>query len=217
MSPLAFVIALAAAFLAATASASHPVQVLGLFKDRAVIQIGTQQRLLRAGQTSPEGVTLISASPREAVLEGAGERGTYALGSRISTEFASAEDRGPTVQLWPGADGMYTTTGTINGLPVTFLVDTGATKVAMNANMAKRLGIDYRVVGKPSMAATASGVIQSYDVVLQRVTVGEIELSGIEAGVIDGPHPQEVLLGMSFLERLDMSRKGKLLELHKRP
>jgi aspartyl protease family protein len=217
MSPLSVLTPLAAVFLASAAPAADPVQVLGLFKDRAVIQVGAQQRLLRAGETSPEGVTLISASPREAVLEVAGERGTYALGSRISTAFASAEDRGPAVQLWPGTDGMYTASGSINGLPVTFLVDTGATKVALNANLAKRLGIDYRVVGKPSMAATASGVVQSYDVVLQRVTVGEIELSGIEAGVIDGPHPREALLGMSFLQRLDMTRKGRLLELRKRP
>jgi aspartyl protease family protein len=216
--PVKTALAVATLVLAAlSADAADGIQVLGLFKDRAVIQAGDRQRVLRAGETSPEGVTLISANPREAVLEVAGQRGTYALGSRISTRFASADERVSSIRLWPGPDGMYTTSGSINGFPVTFLVDTGASKVAMNAAQAKRLGIDYRVVGKPSMAATASGVVQSFDVVLQRVTVGEIELSGIEAGVIDGPHPREALLGMSFLQRLDMTRKGRLLELRKRP
>ncbi len=203
--------------VSAGAAAVDSVQVLGLFKDRAVVQIGERQRVLRTGETSPEGVKLLSANAREAVLEVDGRRGTYPLGSRISTQFATAEQRGPAVRVWPGEDGTYTVTGSINGLPVTFLVDTGASKVAMNAVQAKRLGIDYRVVGKPSMAATASGVVRTFEVVLDRVKVGEIELQGVEAGVIDGPHPREVLLGMTFLERLDMTRTGKALELRKRP
>jgi aspartyl protease family protein len=204
--------------LAAGADATvDSVQVLGLFKDRAVVVVGERQRVLRTGETSPEGVKLLSANAREAVLEVDGRRGTYPLGSRISTQFATAEQRGPSVRVWPAEDGTYTVAGSINGLPVTFLVDTGASKVAMNANEAKRLGIDYRVVGKPSMAATASGVVRTFEVVLDRVKVGEIELRGVEAGVIDGPHPQEVLLGMTFLERLDMNRTGKALELRKRP
>jgi aspartyl protease family protein len=204
--------------LAASSDAAvDAVQVLGLFKDRAVVVIGERQRVLRTGETSPEGVKLLSANAREAVLEVDGRRGTYPLGSRISTQFATAEQRGPSVRVWPAEDGTYTVAGSINGLPVTFLVDTGASKVAMNANQAKRLGIDYRVVGKPSMAATASGVVRTFEVVLDRVKVGEIELRGVEAGVIDGPHPQEVLLGMTFLERLDMNRTGKALELRKRP
>ena len=199
------------------AQAVESVQVLGLFKDRAVVQIGDRQRVLRPGETSPEGVRLVSANAREAVLEVDGRRGTFPLGSRISTQFATADQRGPAVQVWPGQDGTYTVAGSINGFPVTFLVDTGATQVAMNAIQAKRLGIDYRVAGKPSMAATASGVVRAYEVVLDRVKVGEIELQRVEAGVIDGPHPRDVLLGMSFLQRLDMSRTGKVLELRKRP
>jgi aspartyl protease family protein len=191
--------------------------VLGLFKDRAVVQIGERQRVLRPGETTPEGVRLISANAREAVLEVDGRRGTFPLGTRIGTQFATADQRGPAIRLWPDQGGTYTVAGSINGFHVTFLVDTGATKVAMNAVEAKRLGIDYRVIGKPSMAATASGVVKTYEVVLDRVRVGEIELQRVEAGVIDGPHPREVLLGMSFLGRLDMSRSGKTLELHKRP
>jgi aspartyl protease family protein len=209
-------LALASITALAPAGAEERLVVLGLFRDRAVVQIGEQRRVLRAGETSPEGVKLVSASPREAVIEIDGERGTYPLGGHISTRFDRAEDRGPSLQLWPDRDGTYSTTGSINGFPVAFLVDTGASKVAMNALEATRLGIDYRVVGTPALAATASGVVRSYEVVLARVKVGEIELTNVPAGVLDGPHPREVLLGMSFLEQLDMTREGKRLELRKR-
>jgi len=211
---------IAAALVALPAGPPHAaegIQVLGLFKDRAVVQVGDRQRVLRAGEVSPEGVKLVSASPREAVLEVAGERASYTLGSHISTRFAGAEERTTAIRLWPDPHGMYTTSGSINGQPVTFLVDTGATKVAMNAAQAKRLGIDYRIVGRPSLASTASGVVRTYEVQLRRVRIGEIELTNVEAGVVDGTHPREVLLGMSFLGRLDMTRNGQMLELRSRP
>ena len=201
----------------APAPAVESVQVLGLFKDRAVVLLGDRQRVLRPGETSPEGVKLVSANAREAVLEVDGQRATYRLGSRISTRFAGADERETSVRVWPGEDGTYTVAGSIDGFPVTLLIDTGASEVAMNGAQAKRLGIDYRKIGKPSFAATASGVVKTYEVVLKRVRVGEIELQEVEAGVIDGPHPREVLLGMSFLDRLEMSRSGKALELRKRP
>ena len=201
----------------APAPAVESVQVLGLFKDRAVVLLGDRQRVLRPGETSPEGVKLVSANAREAVLEVDGQRATYRLGSRISTRFAGADERETSVRVWPGEDGTYTVAGSIDGFPVTLLIDTGASKVAMNGAQAKRLGIDYRKIGKPSFAATASGVVKTYEVVLKRVRIGEIELQDVEAGVIDGPHPREVLLGMSFLDRLEMSRSGKALELRKRP
>lgn len=201
----------------ASAPAVESVQVLGLFKDRAVVLLGDRQRVLRPGETSPEGVKLISANAREAVLEVDGQRATYRLGSRINTRFAGADERETSIRVWPGEDGTYTVAGSIDGFPVTLLIDTGASKVAMNGDQAKRLGIDYQKIGKPSFAATASGVVKTYEVVLKRVRIGEIELQEVEAGVIDGPHPREVLLGMSFLDRLEMSRSGKALELRKRP
>lgn len=210
-------VAVLAALLPTLAAAAGPdLQVMGLFRDRAVVQIGGKQRTLRPGETSPEGVKLISASAQEAVLEVAGRQAVYRLGSRISAEFSAPERPAAGARVWPAEDGTYSTRGTINGFPVRLLLDTGATKVAMNALEAKRLGIDYRVVGKPSLAATASGVVQSYDVVLDRVRVGDIELRDVQASVIDGAHPREVLLGMSFLSRVEMSRDGRVMELRHR-
>jgi len=205
-------IGLLALFMAGnTVRGATGIVVLGLFKDKAVVSIDGQQRVLGVGQTSPEGVTLIAASSREAVLERDGQRLTLALGSHIATTFA--HPRETSVQLWADPKGMYRASGSINGFPVTLLVDTGASAVAMNATEARRLGLQYRLNGEPGTVATASGVERGYGVVLNKVAVGDIVLRDVEAVVLDGAHPSEVLLGMSFLGRLQMERDGASLRL----
>ena len=104
----------------------------------------------------------------------------------------------------------------INGLPVGFLVDTGASSVAMNAGEARRLGIDFRVDGDSTYVSTASGVARAYRVRLDRVKVGAIELRNVEALVVDGSSPTEVLLGMSFLQRLELMNQGDHLTLRRK-
>ncbi|HSC83403.1 MAG TPA: TIGR02281 family clan AA aspartic protease, partial [Pseudomonas sp.] len=89
-----------------------------------------------------------------------------------------------------------------NGHPVQFLVDTGATTVAMNEGQARRLGIDYRVVGRPMVASTAGGNVRGWRIKLDLVKVGGLEVLGVEAVVLEGDSPTEVLLGMSFLSRV---------------
>ncbi len=188
--------------------------VEGLFRDRAILTIDGRQRLLKAGETSPEGVTLVSANAREAVLEIDGERRSYGLGGHISSSYAGPPP-GVVVQLWPDRQGMYLASGAINGFPTRFLVDTGATVVAMNRNDAKRFGVDFRLDGKEGRTHTASGTAKAWYVTLARVRVGDIELRDVEAAVLDGDHPVDVLLGNSFLGRLDLSREGQILELRK--
>lgn len=217
LSPVTKVLLFALALAPSPGWAVDSIRVVGLFSGTAVIQLDGRQTLLRAGQTSSEGVTLVSANAKEAVLEVKGKRGTYTLGTHISSNYADPAGREIAVRIWPDARGMYTVVGSINGFPVRFLVDTGATTIAMNGAEARRLGIDYRVEGKPGMASTASGVVRSYGVVLDRVKVGGIKLRNVRAGVIDGSHPQQVLLGMAFLSRVDMARKGQMLELTSKP
>jgi len=191
------------------------VTVLGLFKDKAIINIDGKQRIVRAGETTAEGVKLISANSEQAVLEIAGNTATYKLDSHIGTHYKKPVDA-PAVQIWPDSYGMYNTVGTINGYPVNFLVDTGATVIAMNRNQARRLGLDYLVDGTPSYVSTASGVVAAYHLRLDRVKVGAIALTQVDATVIDGDFPTEVLLGNSFLNQLEMTRDGKMLELRKK-
>ncbi len=201
--------------LAGPAHADGDIHIKGLFRDKALLEIDGRQRLLRKGERTPEGLLLISADSKGAVLEYRGKRASYKMGSRISGTYAAPQTP-PKVRIWPSTRGMYRTTGSINGQTVDFLVDTGATSIAMNRNEAKRLGIDYLVKGELGWASTASGVTRSYSLRLKKVRVGDIELRGVEAAVIDGNFPRITLLGMSFLGRLDMQRKGGALELKKR-
>lgn len=196
-------------------AAAQDVLVLALFKDKAVLRIDGIQRTLRVGEASPEGVRLISADSAQAVLEINGRRGTHALGSHTSYATVGPATRS-TVQIWRNTGGMYTTGGSINGVPVVFLVDTGASVIAMNSQDARRFGIDYRRAGAVGMVSTASGVERAYQVSLDSVKVGNILLRNVEAAVLEGPHPPVVLLGMSFLGRVEMENQGSMLVLRQK-
>ena len=194
--------------------AIEKITVLGLFQDKAVVKIDGKQHVLTAGQTSPEGVKLISSNSREAVLEINGEQKTYTLGSHISSTY-NEPAAGKTVTIAPDTSGMYEVNGSINGFQVSFVVDTGATLVSMNRNHAKRIGLNYKFEGTESISQTASGYSKIYLVNLDKVRVGDIEISDVEGAVHDGDFPQVILLGNSFLNRVKLNREGALLLLEK--
>jgi len=202
--------------LIAISSGSHSedfekLTVVGLFKDKAVIKIDDRQRVLKKGITSPEGITLISANSQEAIIEHDGEQHTYQLGTHITSQFREPE-QGPIVTIAP-TNGMYRVNGSINGFQVVFLVDTGASHISMNRHHAKRIGLDYRIVGKESISETASGYSRIYVVNLKKVRVGDIELSDVAGVVHDNDFPRVILLGNTFLNRINLSRDRQLLLL----
>lgn len=190
------------------------IDVVGLFPDKAVVRIDGKQHVLSVGQTSPEGVKLISSNSREAVLEIDGKQESYGLGTHISSTFEEPV-AGKTVTIAPDTDGMYEISGSINGFQVNFVVDTGATLVSLNKNHAKRIGLNYKLEGKESLSQTASGYSKIYLVTLKKVRVGDIELSDVEGAVHDGDFPKVILLGNSFLNRVKLNREGALLLLKK--
>jgi aspartyl protease family protein len=110
--------------------------------------------------------------------------------------------------------GHFVTEGAVNGSPVRFLVDTGASTVALPARDAVRLGIDYRK-GRRALTSTAGGVIPIYVITLDTVRLGSIELTGVEASVIE-QGLDIALLGMSFLNRVEMQRDGQTMLLIRR-
>ncbi len=205
---------LSATSTAAPDNNSETIMVLGLFKDQAVIRIGKRQHILHVGETTPEGVKLIEADSEKAVLEFKGKKETYFLGRQISSHFKTAVIKGEAT-IWP-LNGMYMVGGAINGQPVKFMIDTGASWISMNSQHARRLGLDYRVSGKRSSASTASGVAQVFLINLDRVKVGDIVLHHVEAAVLEGHSPVNILLGMSFLNRVDIQRKGQMMTLKKK-
>jgi len=189
---------------------AQDIVVLGLFKSRAIVTVDGTQRTLKIGKASPEGIMLISADSDVAILEIDGKQEAFKLGRHVGTSFKKKNQA--TAKIMPQR-GMYLTTGFINGQSVNFLVDTGATWIAMNANQARSLGINFRYSGKRSRVSTANGVVPVYRVMLDKVRVGEIELTNVEAGVLEGNSPSEVLLGNSFLNRVEMQRQGQVMLL----
>ena len=194
--------------------AIEKITVLALFTDKAVVRIDGQQRLLKTGETSPEGVTLISANSREAVLEIDGKQETYTLGTQIGTNY-SEPAAGTTVTIAPDSMGMYEVNGSINGFQVRFVVDTGATLISMNSGHAKRIGLNYKLEGVESVTETASGLAKSYLVKLDKVRVGDIELRDVPGSVHEGDFPSVILLGNSFLGKVNLTRDGRILQLKK--
>ena len=189
------------------------ILVMGLYRDHAVLEINQQQHFLSVGQRTPEGVTLISANSNQAILDIAGRQGVFELNNRVGAMY-SAPVESPVVSIWP-TNGMYLTSGSVNGYTVDFMVDTGASVIAINGETAKRLGVDYLSANQIGVR-TASGVELAYSIELESVQLGDISLENVAAVVIDGPEPQRALLGMSFLNAFDMERKGERLDLRQK-
>jgi|TARA_B100001971_G_scaffold189276_1_gene191199 aspartyl protease family protein len=186
------------------------IEVVGLFSNAALLRIDGRQMLLRTGEKSPEGVTLIDANSREAIIEYQNEHSTLFRSNRIASEFKKPEVVSVSVQM--NERGQYITMGSINGRPVSFLIDTGANIVAMNSEMAKSLGIDLSG-GKEAASNTAGGVIRSREITLESVQVGEIIVTNVRIAVLEGKFPTEVLLGMSFLKSVKMQENAGLMVL----
>lgn len=117
-----------------------------------------------------------------------------------------------TVVLQRNRQGHYVVTARVNGQDVETLLDTGATRVSVPEALARRLQLP-RGPGFPAM--TANGVVTGYDTVLDSVQVGAITLHRVAAAIIPGSGvaQDQVLLGMSFLKRLDFSQQGDKLVL----
>lgn len=201
---------LAACLAAALSSAAQAttVMLMSLDVDRVQILVnGTAVRSLRAGQTSPEGVRLVAADRRTAVLEVDGR--TLTLGIGQSTVAA--------VEIKADARGQFMTTAYINGVPTRALIDTGAAAVAISSGEAQRMAVDY--AGAPRVRiSTAGGLRTGYRVTLATVTVGSITLHNVEGLVTEGGRGglPITLIGMTYLNGVDLRRAGDTLTLTRR-
>jgi aspartyl protease family protein len=204
-----FVTAVAIA-AAALAHASVPLEVVGLFKDRVVVREPGGQRLLSVGETSANGVTLIRADSREALVAYEGEQHTVTLSNRVAGGYA----RSQTSEVAIPADdlGQYRIRGAINNRYVDFLIDTGASVVAMSSMAAESLGIDY-ARGQRGAVQTAQGNAESWFLTLEEVTVAGLTARNVQAAIIKGHYPVDILLGMSFLKQVSMSENAGVMTL----
>lgn len=188
------------------------VALVGLMADRAMVVIdGGRRQTLTVGASSAEGVKLVAIEPGAAVFEIDGKRRRMQIGQSV---VSSPQAEKPAVTLSADGQGHFFTTGSINGEPMRFLVDTGATFVSLGAADARRARIDLGNA-TPGVTQTANGLTRVWRVRLGSVRVGNITLRDVEATVHEHDMPI-VLLGMSFLNRMEMRRDGTTLTLVQR-
>jgi len=203
-----------ASLLVPSLAAATDVTVVGLFPGKAVVTINRgAPRTLSVGQKTAEGVVLVSVDKSSAVLEIDGRKQSLEMGQHFESAAGTAARE--VVTIAAGQGGHFMTSGQVNGNGVRFMVDTGATLVAIPSTEARRLGIDFEK-GQRGYSSTAGGVVPTYRVKLDSVTVGGITLLGVEASVLDVPGMDFLLLGNSFLSRTEMRREGTTLTLTKR-
>ena len=184
--------------------------------NKALLVIDGQPQTLAVGG-SARGVTLRRLGDGEAEVDVGGQLRVLRLGaapSRVGTGVA-ATGSGSSIVLPMGAGGHFGAAGSINGKQVNFLVDTGATSVALSQSEANRIGLEWKR-GRPGMTQTANGTVPIYAVNLTSVRLGDVEIANVAAVVLPSDMPV-VLLGNSFLNRFNMRRDNDVMRLDKKP
>jgi len=193
---------------------AQEVGLAGVFPGKAVLLIGGgPPRTVAVGATTGEGVKLLAVGGDTATVEVEGKKRVLRVGQHVVSAPSSGDGSTKAV-LTADAGGHFLTMGSINGASVRFLVDTGASTIALGAGEARRIGVDAGK-GEPATFSTPNGVVTARVVKLDSVRVGDIVINRVDAAVV----PQEmpvVLLGLSFLNRLEMQREGQTMTLRRR-
>ncbi|MDL2338894.1 MAG: retropepsin-like aspartic protease, partial [Pseudomonadota bacterium] len=191
------------------------VSFSGHMGDKALLVIDGTPRTVASG-TTQSGVRLVSVNPSTAVIEVGGKRQTLALGgSPVSLGGANSEGGGDQIVLTAGLGGHFTSGGSINGKSVQFMVDTGATTIAMGAAEADRIGLKYKD-GERFSGSTANGTVTGYRTSLNSVRIGDVQVYNVEAAVLPMSMPY-ILLGNNYLNRFQMKRENDRMTLDRRP
>ena len=168
--------------------ADTQVNVVGLFNGKALVTInGSAPQTLAVGQTK-NGVKLIAADSQQATLLIEGKTKVLGMGQGVSTGGGGGSNQNQPVNLYADAAGQFFGNATVNGTSLRYVVDTGATAVALNSADAKRANIDY-LKGEKTVASTASGKVVAYRVSLNTLKIGNITLNNVDAAVIEGNGP----------------------------
>jgi len=193
------------------------VIVMAIFGDMVILKVDGAKHKLKVGDKTPEGISLEEIDYDTVILKQGNKKSRHKLGGHVS--FGLEGGRGEKLgkeqiaRIWPQGD-MYVTHGYINKFAVTFMVDTGATWIALSESLAKRMGINY-FRGEPGFAGTASGRTSIYKIKLDSVRVGDIVMYNVEAAVIPNLSGH-VLLGNSFLKYTEMTRTRQVMILKKK-
>jgi aspartyl protease family protein len=199
--------------VACAAHAAESVALIGLIGNKAAVLSvdGGDPKTVKLGQTWHD-ITVLTVEKEAATIELKGEKRLLHIGQHYRAA-ATTVNRGSVV-LSADPRGHFFADGAVNRVPVRFMVDTGATVIALPRRDAERLGLDYRS-GQRGVTSTANGPVAVYHVKLDSVRVGGIEMHNVDAMVLDGGLDL-ALLGMSFLNRVQMQRDGATMILIQR-
>lgn len=210
-------LALACAWLAGVAlpASAQSVAMTGSMGSKALLVVdGGTPKALAAGETH-RGVKVVAVRADQVTVEVGGKRQTIDLGGApVSIGGGGGGSGGTQIVLTASSGGHFVTSGSINGRATQFMVDTGATSVALSADEARRMGINYEQ-GERGQGSTANGVIPIWRVTLKSLRIQDVEVYGVEAVVVPSGMPH-VLLGNSFLTRFQMKRENDMLTLTRR-
>jgi len=195
------------------AVSAQQVQLKGLFGQSAMLEVDGHQRLLKAGQSSPEGVALLEVTSHYARVRIDGHEQQLTLDAPVASSYQRSERA--EVRLTPDSRGHYSTGAWVNGRRVAMMVDTGATSIAFNYPTARKLGLDLDRARRIQVS-TANGIASAYQLTLDSVAIGGIKLHNVDATVHADDFPQVTLLGNSFLSRVDMQQQRGVLILRAR-
>lgn len=196
---------------------AQSVMLTGTIGSRAILIVdGSAPKTVAVGETF-QGVKLLSLAAEQATVEAGGKRVALRMDQPVSIGGNGGNGGGgggTRIVLPVSSGGHFMTQGAINGRSVNFMLDTGATTVALSAADAQRIGLDFSK-GQPVRVNTANGVAQGWRVRLNSVRVGDVEVYDVEAIVSQQPMPY-VLLGNSFISRFSMRRDADQMVLEKR-
>ena len=191
------------------------VALSGVSGQKALLVIdGAPPRFVAIGQTQ-QGVKLLSLDGDAATVEVNGQKQTLQVGGApVSVGKARSGGGSQRIVLTADPSGHFLPDGQINGKAVKFMVDTGATTVALGAAEARRIDLKFEH-GKRIQMSTANGVSVGYLIRLDSVRVGDVVAYEVDAVISPQPMPF-VLLGNSFLNRFQLQKTNDQLTLEKR-
>jgi aspartyl protease family protein len=195
-------------------ASAQSVALSGVLGRKALLVVnGSAPKAVAAGD-SHLGVKVLSVNGEQAVLDIKGQRSTLRVGDAPVSVGAKRDTTSSNKIVLPlGQGGHFFAQGMVNGKSMQFLVDTGATTVALGESDAQRMGLDYRQ-GRPVRMNTANGTAQGWFIKLNSLRIGDVEVFEVDA--IVGPNMPYALLGNSFLSRFSMNRTSDLMVLERR-
>lgn len=136
-----------------------------------------------------------------------------AQAEKAQTEKARAPVGSRKVSLYKSYNGHYQAQVEVEGINIGFLVDTGASMIALRQSDAAKIGVRPEAKQYTASVSTANGVVRAAPVTLKRVALGSISVDNVKALVLPDTALGTNLLGMSFLDQVSWSQKGGNLVL----